>query len=365
MSHPDDGLPTVNTSDLKRRIALLEAKNEKLKAKNKTPLISLTDRVEDLIAEHDRRVTLDEDDIKEHSEEENRTYRCFQELLRWIPSVRKLVNTQTDVNELSVAYKKLTTGADGARGDDASQLKKTIPLWLPTEAGRPRIKPRDKTGRGFYHNVTGQLLCPVDYNWDDLETKAHIRNYHPDFLVTASSWPTFLYEKNRYNPENPSDGLFKGTLLVKAFKYIFTSPSSTSESVTLSDDEEPPRKTQKVSRECRTRSNIAALLRMNSVQPRAIAYIAVQVRFALSSCGSWRIIDEDFNYATFYNHIVDYFELPPTPEAKADIDNLLLWWNQNVFGRTNAATYRPQVVDNLSVARSFSQRGRVAVKPPL
>ena len=37
--------------------------------------------------------------------------------------------------------------------------------------GTPRPEPplsaEDKTGRGFYNDATGRLLCPVDYDWND------------------------------------------------------------------------------------------------------------------------------------------------------------------------------------------------------
>ena len=82
----------------------------------------------------------------------------------------------------------------------------------------------------------------------------------------------------------------------QAFKHIFTSPSSVSPDEFGSDDEEEsndsdvdesesPCKRQKLmdatNGHGRTRSHVAELLGMKAVQPRAIAYIAVQVRGAL------------------------------------------------------------------------------------
>lgn len=76
----------------------------------------------------------------------------------------------------------------------------------------------------------------------------------------------------------------------QAFKQIFTSPSSVSPDEFGSDDEddsdidesESPCKRQRLMDAAngrgRTRSHVAALLGMKAVQPRAIAYIAVQVR---------------------------------------------------------------------------------------
>jgi len=29
------------------------------------------------------------------------------------------------------------------------------------------LDPGTKDGRGFDHKLTGRLLCPVDYNWED------------------------------------------------------------------------------------------------------------------------------------------------------------------------------------------------------
>ena len=97
----------------------------------------------------------------------------------------------------------------------------------------------------------------------------------------------------------------------------------------------------------RTRAHVAARIGMKSVSPRAIAYIAVQVwfpyfirdaawvliqvfklRFALSSCGTWRITDGEFDYNTFYNNIVDFFENTETPGEDKFIRDLLLWWNR-------------------------------------
>ncbi|KAG1728759.1 uncharacterized protein EDB91DRAFT_1023995, partial [Suillus paluster] len=154
--------------------------------------------------------------------------------------------------------------------------------------------------------------------------RASIRDYHPDFCITTCSWPSFLYRNGHYDPQNPANGLFKGELLIKAFKHIFTSPSSTDEepvdSVTHSAQ-------SKNSGEHCTQRDVSTLLNMRSIQPRAVAYVSIQLRFVLSSAGSWCIVDDEFNNQEFYDNIIDYLELPPTPEAAKEVDDLLLWWN--------------------------------------
>jgi len=51
--------------------------------------------------------------------------------------------------------------------------------------------------------------------WFGLRHRQNIRDFHPDFLVTANSWPLFLYANSKYNPNFPNHGLFKGELLIK------------------------------------------------------------------------------------------------------------------------------------------------------
>ena len=75
--------------------------------------------------------------------------------------------------------------------------------------------------------------------------------------------------------------------------------------------------------ERRTRTHVAGLLGMTKVAPWSIAYVAVQVRaqsfqrlcshlqqlqFALSSCGSWRLVDNLFDHTKFYHNIIQWFK---------------------------------------------------------
>ncbi|KAG1828062.1 hypothetical protein EV424DRAFT_1318659, partial [Suillus variegatus] len=303
-------------------------------------LVCLTEHVEDVVAEFNRRIGLgaanesDADLMDSNDLDENRRYRSFKKLMAWCPLARKLLRSSAEHETLAFAYSKLNESSDGARGDDSASLKHSVAEWLMerTPAPNPAIHKQDKSGRGFYNDVTGGLLCPVDYDWSNPTVRASIRDYHPDHCITACSWPSFLYEDGGYDPQNPMKGLLKGKLLIKAFKCVFTSPSST-------DEEQPVDSARSAhnrnSGERRTRHDL---------------------RFALSSSGSWRIIDDEFNNQEFYDNIVDYLELPPTPEAAKEIDDLLLWWNQKVFGRRFVSDYRPQQANKMSVAMTLAKR---------
>jgi hypothetical protein len=60
-------------------------------------------------------------------------------------------------------------GAAGARGDDTKTLKSAILDWIaPTgEAIHPPLHRNVKVDRGFNHERTGFLLCPVGLDWND------------------------------------------------------------------------------------------------------------------------------------------------------------------------------------------------------
>ncbi|KAG1857481.1 hypothetical protein F4604DRAFT_1589874, partial [Suillus subluteus] len=303
-------------------------------------LVCLTDRVEDLIAEFDRRVMLGidlDDDASLNDPEDDRKYRSYKKLVAWCPSIRKLIHSVVENAELSHIYSKLNKGADGARADDTTRLKVTVASWLmqQTPPPSPVIHGQNKLGRGFNNDATGRLICPVDYDWNDPVVQQGVRDYHPDYRVTAHSWPAFLYQDGKYDPLKPVDGLFKGKLLLKTFKYIFTSPTSAE-----ADDQEQldPEMLSLQGRPKQRRTDGERRTRCD-------------LRFALSSTGSWRIIDDEFDHQEFYDNIVDFLELAVTSDVAKEVEDLLFWWNRKVFGRKHVSTYRPQRVEQLSVAR--------------
>lgn len=57
-----------------------------------------------------------------------------------------------------------------ARSDDTSRLKIAVAEWLNSRTETiTRLSAKGKDERGLDHDVTGRLICPIDYDWDDLE----------------------------------------------------------------------------------------------------------------------------------------------------------------------------------------------------
>jgi len=181
--------------------------------------------------------------------------------------------------------------------------------------------------RGFANDHTGSLLCPSEFDWDDASVRNNIRDGHIDYAVTTDSWPNFCYANFVCDTNDIEKGLWKSTLLVKAFKSIFTSPSSAAEDIP--EDSEGPSTVKRAKKSSTaTRSNVASLIGLTMVTPRSIAYSAVQLRFALSDANTWRAVDVEFNHIEFYQAIVNYFEVTPGPVGQAHVDDLLAWWNR-------------------------------------
>ncbi|RXW12443.1 hypothetical protein EST38_g13412 [Candolleomyces aberdarensis] len=116
---------------------------------------------------------------------------------------------------------------------------------------------------------------------------------------------------HHYNPEKPWEGLFRGKLLVSAYKHVFTSPSSVDGNESRA-----------------TRSCNARIHGMKTVTIPSIAYIATQVRFALSSTPTFSRSDTMTDSEYFYTLVIELLE---DPEERVEVDELLKWWNMQNF----------------------------------
>ncbi|OBZ65231.1 hypothetical protein A0H81_14712 [Grifola frondosa] len=221
-------------------------------------------------------------------------------------SNERLMMENCDEEEMSRIAHLIQRGAGNARSDDTKSLKGAILDWIciPGEAFNPPLNRNVKTTRGYQHDVTGALLCPAGLKWEDPKVKSELRS--GEITVPGDQWPIFLYADCNYNPEEPWDGLLRSKLLVTAYKYIFTSPSSV-------DDETRA-----------TRAGNAHIHGMTRVTRASIAYIATQVRFALSSSSVFsRDIVTDSQ--RFYNSVA---ELLDDVEESEEVNALLNWWDR-------------------------------------
>lgn len=70
------------------------------------------------------------------------------------------------------SFQQIQKGAASARSDDTRSLKGSILDWIssPHEPLCPPLARNVKMDRGFHHERTGMLLCPVELDWCDPES---------------------------------------------------------------------------------------------------------------------------------------------------------------------------------------------------
>ncbi|KAG2752866.1 hypothetical protein P692DRAFT_201838181 [Suillus brevipes Sb2] len=265
--------------------------------------------------------------------EERREHRVFQELLKSVAGLEERLMQGGD-EEVDVVAELLTKGASGARGDDTKSLKGSVLDWI-TPKGQNLVPPlarNVKIDRGFHHERTGALLCPAGLDWSHSETKAKLQS--GEIIVTGDQWPLFLYADYHYDSEDPWNGLFRSTLL--AYKHVFTSPSSV--------DREPKA----------TRSGNARIHGMTRITLPSIAYIATQVRFALTSSPVFSRTDTVTDSERFYTSILDIFE---DPDENQEVNDLAVWWNRQIFPSYSTAQH--PLVKNSALARIREKRAQM------
>ncbi|KAG2149441.1 hypothetical protein BD769DRAFT_1659001 [Suillus cothurnatus] len=322
-------------------------------------VVALFDSIEDLVTENDRRYDDNEDAATIDQERLQIGYDILMRTLPW------LLKTSSDIehDDYMRMLKMLRQGADGARGDDTSKLKTLIADWVNRELKpNPLVDSDDKHSRGFINDACGKLLCPAELDWNDPITKAGIRDRSEGYVVTDLSFPAFLYEKYTANLDNLEEGLFKGKILMQGYKAVFTSPSSAKNIEGDGDGAdviENNRRARKSVWGLKVKKHVAQIIKMEKVTPRSIAYIACQVRFALSSVMSWQTVDGDFDYIQFWRSIVDFFERPPGREARRRVERLLEWWTRKVFGRSRREYLSEAARSNMSVNALARQRAQL------
>ncbi|TEB38826.1 hypothetical protein FA13DRAFT_1785110 [Coprinellus micaceus] len=237
-------------------------------------------------------------------------HRMYQALLRMSPGLEERLNTGSEQDVHYVAD-MIMKGISTARSDDTKSLKSAVVDWItpPKEVLYPPIQQNVKADRGFHHSRTGELLCPVNLDWKDEKIRRDLES--GNLVPSGDLWPRFLYRNYQYNPLDPWDGLMRSALLVKAFKHVFTSPSSVLNSASKA-----------------TRSSNARIHGMTAVTTPSLAYIATQVRFALCSSPVFSRTDTVTDSEFFYNLVIDLLE---DEGEHAEVADLMKWWNRQVF----------------------------------
>ncbi|KAM5534199.1 hypothetical protein V8D89_012106 [Ganoderma adspersum] len=274
-------------------------------------------------------------------------YQIYGELLRFLPDLEEgLMKATIDTDRLHMIAARMQHGVGAARSDDVKGVEAAIVHWLadPEKGLVPPVAPNNMANRGFRHEVTGKELCPAGLDWEDPNIKSSLKA--GTMAVHSDQWPIFLYMNGFYDPERPWLGFLCGRLLVNVVLYdltdchgVFTSPSSVNDSGRS------------------TKSSNAAIHGMIKVTVASITYIATIVRFALGSRATFTRRDTMTDSRVFYNVLWAFLN---HPNERENVNELLAWWNEQVFPYALASSRAP--MGNTALAKLLeAQQTRVAL----
>ncbi|TDL15642.1 hypothetical protein BD410DRAFT_853505 [Rickenella mellea] len=243
----------------------------------------------------------------------DRDHESFKMILRQLPGLQDaLIKIGQDTKKFRALAAKIKESANSGRNNDAAALKKEAPCYVGDKMVSVLAVDDDskmsssKGDRGFNHDIIGRFLCPCNLDWDDESIRQDLRDGKIE--VTADEYPLLMYENCKYDPDDMEKGLGRNKALLRTVKLIFTGRSSAYSS-------SPGGKT--------TKAGNAEIAGKTQITPRAIAYAACHLRFALSTKESWVRKDGDFDMEQFYWNVVGLFE----DSGKFGTD-LLNWWKQ-------------------------------------
>ncbi|KIJ38101.1 hypothetical protein M422DRAFT_33446 [Sphaerobolus stellatus SS14] len=192
-------------------------------------------------------------------------------------------------------------------------------------------------------NVEGELLCPCNMDWKDPKVKAKL--VATPQLASTTAWPLFFYPKGKFEPEDLCRGILQGELILWAYTAIFLGPSTWY----------PSKGKTKQSSSCN-----ASVHNMDKVTPSSIAYVAAQVRFALSSGESNIRSGGTFCQTPFYWHIMQFLQEPMFEE---EVKELLEWWNSEIFPEWKAEQDTPgdETTDSLQLMKKQAAAKRAGL----
>ncbi|KAL7278864.1 hypothetical protein PYCCODRAFT_1465547 [Trametes coccinea BRFM310] len=219
-----------------------------------------------------------------------------------------------------------------ARTTDISTLKDHLHSWvanveLPRERQEgpliisPRINglfDKKRANWGWNSLWSARLLVwrSARDAFDDDPESFQVKLRHGTVKMNHKGLPSFLYAEHDGPPEHHPKHLFRGPLLMQAYRCIWTSPESASREPGVGGS---------------GRGSISRVNGIDTVSPATIAYVACLLRHVLSSEATWKEQDAKvFNGATFFKKIVKFLTIDNCAKP------VLAYFQSYVYGEINS-----------------------------
>ncbi|GAB1528550.1 hypothetical protein RhiTH_011744 [Rhizoctonia solani] len=237
--------------------------------------------------------------------------RCWDELIKIAPYLPDLVMNCNDLDlvEMTFDYAKTTS-----RSEDNSKFKKGVVTW---RVWSPPL-PKGKKGRGFSHPECQRMLCPISVNFaDPTSCNAFVIEKSPP--ATHHVWPWCGYAGYTGNIKSPGQGFLRSGLIKQGALSIMHLPSKADK---LDNNNGLDRG---------TRPGFAETHAITQVTCPFLAYVATLHTFRVNG---------PFNYGQYFADILEYLM---DPAFQQTTDELLEWWDSQIFPDAHHARRNPDL----------------------
>ncbi|KAB5587974.1 hypothetical protein CTheo_8584 [Ceratobasidium theobromae] len=247
-------------------------------------------------------------EIASASDKKRKVYHINEVLSEKLPDyIEKLGEGEKSWEEVR---QRLERGKTSAKTEDNLTFKRWLPAWYPWSPALGCLK---KSERGLTHKGCAELLRPITVDWTDesAQRKFRVENDPP---MSADNWPALIWRDNIADLDHLEVGLFQNKLLLQAARAVLFPP-------TIANAQDPLNNKS-------NRQPKATRYGMTSVTPGFLAYVAVALRYTLSSEETFMESSGVFDYRLFYNDLVTYLEAPDFEDQARDLTK---WWNECIF----------------------------------
>ncbi|GJE92522.1 hypothetical protein PsYK624_086760 [Phanerochaete sordida] len=257
--------------------------------------------------------------------------KLYDPLLSIISGVKRdMAQYREDPESFARVLDMMTGASNQGRTDDIGTIKERVLCWISFVPGFPPILADTvKIQRGLKSVHCARMLCPVNLLPEfDVDQAAFMAKYEEGRMdLTADDFPAFLWDATHLDPDNLEAGLLRSQVMLKAARAIYTGPDSAKSPLPGYDGgKRPP-----------LIIVYRAKLPVQKFTPEMVAYVAVLVRFSLSSQNTWSGREGTFCYEAFFKNIVDLFKNQDREWCKETLQWYQLW----IFNRPNAPTFAP------------------------
>ncbi|KAI1790641.1 hypothetical protein LXA43DRAFT_890607 [Ganoderma leucocontextum] len=221
--------------------------------------------------------------------------------------------------------KYINSRVRAARGNDLGKLRDEIfgLIQLMPEYAANRVPFIEKRERGFNHELTACLLCPMRFmaQFDANPAEFCSRVKDGEVEMVSDDFLSALYDTSMYvGAGDYLSGFCRGPLLVKVFQWLFCR-------------KKVAKGLLKYGERTSGKKPFLTKYKITEVTPCMIAYAAVLLCFVLNDQEHWSRKDGAFDLPELHYNVKMSFGMRDWAKET------LAWWNEQIFGAASGSLH--------------------------